>query len=143
MPNWFSNDIEITGPEADLNRFMAEFGEATWDFHKIIPQPPEVLQELAAQPSLDDLRAGKEMPAQPPEGPLWYRWRNKNWGTKWNASDGYFRERSPEKIQLGFETANGVPDPVYRAIAARYPTLSIKVEYCDFPNFAGEFHYRD
>jgi hypothetical protein len=143
MPNWLYNDIEITGPEADLNRFMAEFGESTWDFHKIIPQPPEVLQELAAQPSLDELRAGKKMPAQPPEGPLWYTWRNKNWGTKWEADDGYFGERTPEKITLGFKTANGVPDPIYRAIAARYPTLSIKVGYSDFPNCAGELHYHD
>jgi hypothetical protein len=134
MPNWFHNDIEITGPEADLSRFLAEYINTTdkerpaCDFDKIIPQPQEVLQDVAAEP--------------PGASPLWYTWRNQNWGTKWNASDSYVGERDPERIRLGFQTANGVPDPIYRAIAARFPTLSIRVEYVDFPNCTGELHYR-
>ena len=44
MPNWVRNDLEITGPEAELERFMAECftieaETPRLDFDRLIPMP--------------------------------------------------------------------------------------------------------
>lgn len=154
MPNWVCNDIEITGPEADLSHFMSECittASECVDFDKLIPQPQPVLQSLEETERLTsfllerrgaDLGRREPVEKGQPQPPIWYTWRNENWGTKWNACECYV-ERTSEGIKLGFRTAWGAPFPIFETIAKRYPALSIKVHYEDFPNFVGESHYHD
>ena len=47
----------------------------------------------------------------------WYDWSVKNWGTKWNASEGYFDD---EANRLVFNTAWDKPDPILQSLADRW-----------------------
>ena len=60
----------------------------------------------------------------------WYDWSRYNWGTKWDACDASV-ETAPCEIKLVFETAWSTPVPVFNAIAKKFPTLAISVEYAD------------
>ena len=82
MPNWVDNDLKITGPEAELERFMVECVtmEAEgprFDFDKLIPMPTEIRESTDVGGS--DLDGKVRFPD-------WYKWCCANWGNKWNAS---------------------------------------------------------
>lgn len=87
----------------------------------------------------------------------WYHWSLSNWGTKWNCysvkmpvsnnrkankqSTSYFKRIFKKQIQrfaynnaqfeIEFETAWACPEPVYRAMAKRFPNLNFTVLYAD------------
>jgi hypothetical protein len=61
----------------------------------------------------------------------WYDWNAANWGTKWNAYGFSRRDRAEGKIALSFDTAWSVPEPIFSALADRYPNLSFFVESID------------
>jgi hypothetical protein len=59
--------------------------------------------------------------------PTWKEWSIHAWGTKTNA---YAQdERAPNVIK--FATAWDAPLPVFAALAARFPDVTIRVEYAD------------
>ena len=58
----------------------------------------------------------------------WYDWQISNWGTKWNAYDQVFNEGSNT---ITFDTAWSTPQQAMYHLSAKYPTLTIKVEYAD------------
>ena len=59
----------------------------------------------------------------------WYEWSCKNWGTKWNAYDGYVNEVSDECFQVSFCTAWSPPMPVIQKMGEKFPELYIEMEY--------------
>ena len=69
----------------------------------------------------------------------WYSWNCANWGTKWNSYDYEERFTEPGKFAFKFETAWNVPEPVFVALAARYPDLTFKLSAVDEggPEFEG------
>lgn len=78
----------------------------------------------------------------------WYRWCNKNWGTKWNAYDAYCEgvvipevglKKKTTTLTLSFTTAWSPPVPVLRAIAQKYPQLSFKVKWREEGGDRGRF----
>jgi hypothetical protein len=74
MPNWCSNNLEVTGP--------VEKVRALWDAaQKDEEVGGGLLQALRPMPA--DLKDT----TSPSEGPNWYDWRVTNWGTKWEVSN--------------------------------------------------------
>lgn len=131
MPNWCHNHCTVVGPHDDIDAaidFLKPEREQV-DFGKLIPEPPKVLEELAAEPSLEELRAGKKMPPQPPEGPLWYRWRNEHWGTKWNGSEWSHDGKYPRRFT--FCTAWAPPFPIFEALSKKFLTLLFAWDVAD------------
>lgn len=56
--------------------------------------------------------------------PNWYDWSVARWGTKWNAYQTVLTDLPEgDGLELLFETAWSPPEPVLRAIAARFPGL--------------------
>lgn len=141
MPNHVINKLYVTvadenEPLPDLaNRYAMQVvgeyvanndpgfddGNRLFDFNKIVPQPPEVLESLANN-----------------EGafPLWYSWRvsRMGWGTKWNAYDVIDAD-----THFAFNTAWSTPDPVIQALSQQFPTYTFYVEYAD-EDIGGDNH---
>lgn len=81
----------------------------------------------------------------------WYDWNITNWGTKW---DIIFDEQSENHIEQDkdgswsmlwyFETAWSPAEPVFRAIAERFPNLTFSYEITEEANFyAGKLLFKN
>ena len=70
----------------------------------------------------------------------WYEWAVKNWGTKWNSSDGFC-----ENDTLSFQTAWSLPEPVLVKLSEMFPDITIGVVYADedIGSNCGEFQLVD
>lgn len=127
-PNWCYCKLKVTGDAEELRRFMnharhvppASDGEALLDFNQFVPQPQEVIDSLSLTSSA-------------PGSPLWYEWRIKNWGTKWeprfddgNMSDDIDIHGTLEYV---FNTAWAPPTPVVLAMSRMFSTLWFKLRY--------------
>ena len=76
--------------------------------------------------------------------PTWYEWCNHNWGTKWNAYHQHIGYLDEEELYLEFDTAWSPPEPVYEAIADRFPDLHLEIRYIDEGGgFAGTYEIKD
>jgi hypothetical protein len=134
MPNWVHHNLTITGPEIEQERFLAECftqdgRRMEFDFDKLIPQPDEIRRSVEASRAFMDavLLSGKTSwtgPHPADDDESWYDWRCDNWGTKWNADDTKI-VRKGDAIKLSFETAWAAPIPIFKAVAARFPKLTI------------------
>lgn len=72
----------------------------------------------------------------------WYEWSYNNWGTKWNAYDGYVSKISDESFQVSFSTAWSPPTPVIQKMGEMFPNLIIEMEYQEEGmGFAGTMGY--
>lgn len=74
--------------------------------------------------------------------PTWYEWSIANWGTKWGAYSYKQRESKPGKFTFEFQTAWSVPEPIFEALADRYPELAFDLVSIDEggPQYEGAFH---
>ena len=74
----------------------------------------------------------------------WHGWNIHNWGTKWDCYDVDV-ECGETEVLLYFLTAWNTPEPIFAAIAAKYPDLAISVEYADedLGNNCGILNYED
>lgn len=71
----------------------------------------------------------------------WYDWQYENWNTKWGACDCYELEekdikclkedKKPYTINFAFNTAWGFAEPIFHAMAKKYPTLAFVVQFAD------------
>ena len=60
----------------------------------------------------------------------WYKWRTRNWGTKWNAY-GYEGGVQFDGKTLQFLTAWAPPTPIVEKLAAMYPDLDFVHQWAD------------
>lgn len=101
MPNWVTNYVcarhktkELIAAFKGKNAYGEE-REIT--FNAIVPTPPDVFQG----------DVGRDSPAN-----NWYVFNTENWGTKWDACDGYV---SGDLVQ--FNTAWSTPEPIIKELA--------------------------
>ena len=98
MPNWVYNRVSLHAPTEKLQDFYDTLcvqdgdGEPVFSFQAIIPRPTE-------------------------EDENWYNWNSTNWGTKWDAGDGW-AELDKDFLSISFDTAWSPPVPIFLEIAA-------------------------
>ena len=108
MPNWCNNQVTFRGTTEDINNII-EFVEGCFpepfSLDAIIPMPEENKED-------------------------WYGWRNENWGTKWDATNGDMFDDSEEGfVSYSFDTAWSPPEPIYNALKEKYPDVRISWFY--------------
>ena len=119
MPNWCSNDMTITGEEAQLAQ-LAELLKADIEtmMERLVPKP-------------EGLTDGE-----------WYSWCLNNWGTKWDMCEvvaGF----EPDMIELNYETAWAPNVAFWETISARFPELDMTHYYREVGmGFTGVATYR-
>lgn len=98
MPNWVYNSVSLHAPTEQLRDFYDTLcvqdgdKEPAFSFQAIIPRPTE-------------------------EDENWYNWNSTNWGTKWDAGDGWV-ELEEDYLSIRFDTAWSPPIPIFSEIAA-------------------------
>jgi hypothetical protein len=69
----------------------------------------------------------------------WYDWCIANWGTKWRA-DGVNADWGKTFVNVFFFTAWSPPEPIYKAIVAKFPNSHVAWHYSESGNcFSGNF----
>ena len=148
MPNWVSNSVVIEGPVADLEALILkatgpdeEGVKQEFTLNGFVKQPKDVFHG----------NLGSEEEKLYPGDKNWYGWNTKHWGTKWDCSDvdmkkeltplldqmaeaysGKRDEAEPTgKVTYTFNTAWSAPDPVIRALAHQFPSLTVEHEWSD------------
>jgi len=105
MPNYCSNDIYISGDEAQIAQLteLLKTDEETI-MERIIPTPEDLADED------------------------WYSWRLNNWGTKWEMVD-LTSEYEDDSIRLDYLTAWAPNTPFWETVSARFPELQMTHHY--------------
>lgn len=146
MPNWCQNTLTVEGQEKVIAKMMEKvkgevmshgrLEEQELSFNAIVPMPKE-LTEICHGAATD--KDGKKMQnwRETPDGPVavdeeslikkygscnWYDWANRNWGTKWDASELEV-ERQHGLVCFRFTTAWGPPTQALEKLAAMFPHL--------------------
>lgn len=112
MPNHITQIVGMKGTKKDIEAVRAlmdvpEEGNAkgeSFNFRQVIPMPESF---------------------EKADG--WYHWSVANWGTKWNSYDVEWK--SDNVIRL--DTAWSIPQPVYRALAEKFPNVKFFVFFAD------------
>lgn len=121
IPNNVRNVVKIKGIPKDkidyiLNKLAVKYesemtGKDEWimDFDLIIPEP-RYKTDCPKNYQVNSKSHVKEDEDRPWFN--WYEWHVTNWGTKWNAYDGYTIIGKTQLIFV-FSTAWGIPDKIY------------------------------
>jgi hypothetical protein len=76
-----------------------------------------------------------------------YNWNVRNWGVKWDAGDVSFEEDFTEglggSLSYNFQTAWGIPEPVFRAMVEQHPTLAFEFESEEEQGWGAAFESRE
>jgi len=133
MPNWCGNDLSVSGPKEDMNRFIEQAKSKRPTGQEIEPNG-NVIEKF------EDVALSFEKFVPYPYGKWDYDWCVKNWGTKWDAcevnDDGHGN--------YYFDTAWSPPTEAVLGMSKCYPTLEFHLAYeecgCDF---SGEYRVRN
>ena len=118
MPNWVSNNLEITGKPKELSKLL-KYVERT---------PSEVTDSYEASPFC----FGRIIPM--PEGTTdFYHSHIELWGTKWNACSLQANNNTWEQgwISFGFDTAWSAPFPIIETLITKFPKLNFLWSYTE------------
>ena len=119
MPNYCENRWKISGLEEDVAAAMADLG---------------IEPDGGGEMTFANLRPLPEVEPDPPGGVKGVNFQNaciKAWGTKWEpfgVSQDYCGE-GDTCVHVSFQTAWTPPEPVYKALAAKYPELDVLAHY--------------
>ena len=141
MPNWISNEVDITHSDASKLDELKELFKGERPFNKLIPEPD--WPNIPASKTLKDKYNAKEVVAKKGELPekevyklandsehvfwkwpssgkqddRWYHWRSENWGTKWDLDpkEVHIKDQG-DYLRLNFLTAWGAPEGIYRKL---------------------------
>jgi hypothetical protein len=138
MPNWCSNDLQVTGDKEKLKDFVSK-SLINDDFRLsgLIPTPYELEnttspniyhgddehEKLKHKIRMQDLkdRYGYDN---------WYDWRNANWGVKWDTSDPHIYSDG-EVFGVTFDSPWCPPITWLDKVAKLYPDLKFKLLYME------------
>lgn len=111
------NTVQVGGPAkevAEFRRIMlvrktsarlpSDDSELIFDFDALIPCPPEVLGTAGDRP-----------------------WCEDNWWTEWPAYACRIASESETRLRVRFTTAWCAPEPIFIAMAARFPELTFQI----------------
>ena len=124
MPNHVGNSIIATGPDDEIVRLLSTC------FH--VPAPEEGDEDEGLQFNfqavvpVDDSSIEALMRCPDPN-----MLRREAWGTKWNAYDGAIIFRRPGCLNFEFNTANNIPEAVYRELGKQFPRLDFDIAAID------------
>ena len=132
MPNWVKSNISVYSNSEDREKVKQEIKR----FSRNILTPSFSLAHVIPPPDTEEYKT---------EG--WYKWNNKNWGTKWDVSGceidlgGMFCG----SLSFTFRTAWSFPFPVFDVLGRMYPRLIIHAEFADedIGSNCGEITYHD
>jgi hypothetical protein len=152
MPNWVFNEVSVSG-DADL---LAEFVEKSqavhpegvrgdagewkmsetpefsfWNFVR----PPQEAVESGEYFGTHGWSEGKSVGHTPNN---WYEFNNREWGTKWDAGDVYL-EDTGGSVSISFNTAWGIPVPVFEAMCRMYPDLDFSFHAQEEQGWGAEY----
>jgi hypothetical protein len=155
MPNHCENDLYIQGEQADTDALLLHIGmlkpKPEFDFNTLVPYPdpfktmddeaeafgwakrpsasdPERAFKLAELKKIEQAYVAKWGTTNDGFNSGGIEWRHDNWGTKWNAYDVARRDYDG-RICVTFQTAWAPPTPIIVALAKRFPTVTISLEY--------------
>ncbi len=70
----------------------------------------------------------------------WYSWSVENWGSKWDACSIDICTEQDCLFEIHFDTAWSLPEPVFHALAKKYPNLEFSGEFIEEDqSFEGDF----
>lgn len=165
MPNWATCTISFAGPTqgvAAIRDSLAPSGDDSnrrFDFDKLLPTPPELLDVVSPMKIVDDqeradainkdfggVRAVTRATAQrflDEYGAAdWYQWRLANWGTKWTGSYAKALLDSPDELIVRFDTAWTEPGQLLQAMSQKHGlTVTGGVIYEDGSEFFPVAYY--
>tara|TARA_R100000008_G_scaffold86711_1_gene81051 strand:+ start:2476 stop:2955 length:480 start_codon:yes stop_codon:yes gene_type:complete len=140
MPNWCYNELEVSGNNDSLEK-LQRFFENGFSLEKISPTPQELVIQM-----YDDVVTGVQ--ATTKSGfPLWFEWRLKNWGTKWDIRHESFNDcekteftpTEKDSVQVKFHTAWQPPMLALKTLSEKFKDLKFKLYYIDeMFNFQGD-----
>jgi hypothetical protein len=135
MPNTCINDLTVTGPKEDIDRFMEAAKSTGLSDHFLYRSAlvPFSLESLYPMP--DRFHSPSQMTADA-QGENWYTWRCENWGTKWDIMEFLHTVRDKEdEVFYSFTTANSPCDQAFtKKIAADFPELTFHLSYVELDN---------
>ena len=128
MPNWVKNNlrIKVNGEKVleVLEMIKDENGNMT--FNKIAPMPEELETEPSPQSDKDKAKKFKEKYGAED----WYRWRCKNWGCKWDASESEFYEEDGYSM-VSFETPWSPPERFIEKLSKMFPKVEFEMQFAE------------
>jgi hypothetical protein len=153
MPNWVENTMTITGSAEDIADFKAkasqpkttlwegkeEIDEAVLSFMNFIAPPQEALAS-GEYYGTHGWSEGKEVGRTPNN---WYEFNNREWGTKWDASDEELTNESENELSYYFQTAWAPPAPVFQAMAEQHPNLVFEIHCVEEQGWGVDYEGKD
>ena len=159
MPNWVSNQLNITGPKEELDRFQAlaskphRTKKSVWNgteyewhwedvedqeelsFWNFISPDESIMDEyFGPQPNTTLEQALRH------ESNHWYDWNVRNWGVKWDAGYVSVDRDSDTKLVYAFETPWSCIEPLFAEMVRSFPALSFEYRFVEEQGWGGEFH---
>jgi hypothetical protein len=163
MPNWCENNLKITGPAEELDRFVKEVQgtgpqykpysveginkeppqKQILCFHKLYPVPAELLRRTYGASEEDE----KDLPLV--DGcKSGYDWEITHWGCKWGVSNQHCEmTTAPDddsEVGYWFMSAWAPPTSFFKHISRMFPKLRFRVTYSEGGlAFKGRFIVQD
>lgn len=121
MPNWVHNTFTVVMGDAKKVFEFVRSAESVFDFNSITPMPTRVQKS-------DEKVEWEGMTI-----PEWYAWACDNWGAKWNACEADYSTDDPDHV-ISFDTAWRPPEPIFEALAKRFPDHEIRIRSVERQN---------
>lgn len=126
MPNWVDNACSFEhATKEDIEKIIEVMSvEDGISFQKLVPMPHELDITSPANTEEEKRQAKENMKKY--GAPDWYQWRLKNWGTKWDACNGYINSYG-----FGCQTAWSMPDEFMVKLSKKFPNVGFRIRWAD------------
>ncbi len=126
MPNWCHNQLTISGPAEDVQRFKEKaVGHSPWlRAEEVGPQEPDLLNFHSLCPVPEEL-------VKQGYGEAGYRWERENWGCKWGARETQILDEWNGAILYQFDTAWVPPLEFIEHVSKDWPQLAFELDYTE------------
>lgn len=148
MPNWVYNELTISGSAEDIANIKEQLarpkpmpnGEASEErvisFWNIKHPPLDKMDEYHGMNGWAEGVATGQTPFN------WYNYNNREWGTKWDASDACLNSDTETSLSYSFSTAWSPPS-VFTALSEQYPDSTITLWYEEEQGWGGKIAFEN